>query len=66
MYVDEIDFEAATIEKIVDLVLISRRWFMIKCNNSKKRNSQNKAKLMAIIGQGLKIVLTYSTMKNVG
>ena len=32
---------------------------MIKCNNSKKRNSQNKTKLMAIIGQGLKSVLRY-------
>ena len=32
---------------------------MIKCNNSKKRNSQNKTILMAIIGQGLKSVLRY-------
>ena len=30
---------------------------MIKCNNWKKRNSQNKTKLMAISGQGLKSVL---------
>ena len=52
IYVDEIDFEAVTIEKIVDLVFTEM--IMIKCNNLKKRNSQNKTKLMVIIGQSLK------------
>ena len=64
MYVDEIDFEAVTIEKIVDLVFTE----MIhdKMQQLEKRNSQNKTKLMAISGQGLKSVLRCSTMKDAG
>ena len=64
MYVDEINFEAVTIEKIVDLVFTE----MIhdKMQQLEKEELAKQDQADGISGQGLKSVLRCSTMKDAG
>ena len=67
MYVDEIDFEAVTIEKIVDLVFTEMIHDKMRQLEKEELAKQDQvAKLMAIISQGLKSLLRCSTMKDAG
>ena len=65
LYVDEIDFEAVTIEKIVDLVFTGMIHDKMQ-QLEKEELAKQDAKLMVISGQGLKSVLRCSTMKDAG